>query len=61
MERIDLNIMANAILEAPGWVRVGITAPSPTLREDAARELAGAIAERLRAAPPRAGQLGLKL
>ncbi len=54
MERIDLDIMANAILEAPGWARVGITAPSPTLREDAARELAGAIAERLRAAPPRA-------
>lgn len=28
MERIDLDIMADAILEAPGWARVGITAPS---------------------------------
>jgi hypothetical protein len=32
-----------------------------SLREDAARELAGVIAERLRAAPPKAEQLGLKL
>jgi hypothetical protein len=61
MERIDLDIMADAILESPGWARVGITAPSPSLREDAARELAGAIAERLQAAPPKAEQLGLKL
>jgi len=61
MERIDLDILADAILEAPGWARVGITARSPSLREDAARELAGAIAERLQAAPPNAEQLGLKL
>ncbi|KPF52760.1 hypothetical protein ABIC78_004261 [Novosphingobium sp. 1529] len=61
MERIDLDIMADAILEAPGWVRIGITAPSPSLREDAARVLAGAIAERLQAASPKAEQLGLKL
>lgn len=61
MERIDLDIMADAILEAPGWVRIGITAPSLSLREDAARVLAGAIVERLQAASPKAEQLGLKL
>lgn len=61
MERIDLDIMADAILEAPGWARVGITAPSPALRKDAARELAGVIAERLQSTPPQAEQLGLNL
>lgn len=45
MERIDTSAVAHAILDAPGWARVGITAPSPCLREDAALELARVIAD----------------
>ena len=45
MERIDTSAVAHAILDAPGWARVGITAPSSCLREDAALELARAIAD----------------
>ena len=42
--RIDNpQTIADAILQAPGWARVGITAPTPVLREEAARELAHAI------------------
>lgn len=37
-------MLATTILEAPGWARVGITAPSPYMRYDAAMELALAIA-----------------
>lgn len=44
MTRIEPKVLATAILEAPGWARVGITAPSPYLRYDAAMELALAIA-----------------
>ena len=43
-ESIPLRI-ACAILDAPGWARVGITAPSSCLREDAALELARVIAD----------------
>ena len=39
---VELRV-AEAILSAPGWARVGITAPAPYLREDAAHELARAI------------------
>lgn len=45
MERIDTSAVAHAILDAPGWARVGITAPSLCLREDAALELARVIAD----------------
>ncbi|MCW1385051.1 hypothetical protein OLX02_19730 [Novosphingobium sp. KCTC 2891] len=45
MERIDTSAVAHAILDAPGWARVGITAPSSCIREDAALELARAIAD----------------
>jgi hypothetical protein len=45
MERIDTSAVALAILDAPGWARVGITAPSSCLREDAALELARVIAD----------------
>jgi len=45
MERIDTSAVAHAILDAPGWARVGITAPSSCLREDAAFELARVIAD----------------
>jgi hypothetical protein len=45
MERIDTSAVAHAILDAPGWARVGIAAPSSCLREDAALELARVIAD----------------
>jgi len=45
MERIDTSAVVHAILDAPGWARVGITAPSSCLREDAALELARVIAD----------------
>ena len=49
MERFDPASLATTILQAPGWVRVGITAPVQRIREQAAYELACAIcnAERL--------------
>lgn len=43
MSRFDQNQMASAILNAPGWARVGITAPNSCMREDAAQELARTI------------------
>ena len=43
MSRIDPQAVAQAILTAPAWARVGITAPSEYLREDAALELAQSI------------------
>jgi len=48
MTRIDQATIATTILTlAPGWARVGITAPNERLREDAAHELARTILERL--------------
>lgn len=43
MTRIEEAAIANAILKAPGWAKVGISAPKEQLREDAARELARVI------------------
>lgn len=43
MERIDANRVAETILAAPGWARVGITAPTSHIRVAAAHELARAI------------------
>lgn len=40
MERIAAHSMAQAILAAPAWVRVGITAPTENIRVEAASELA---------------------
>ena len=37
--------LASMVLSAPGWVRVGITAPSERLRQEAALELAVLIVE----------------
>lgn len=45
MSRTNSDAIAQAILEAPAWARVGITAPSEWLRKDAAQELARAIME----------------
>lgn len=41
--------LPSAVLTAPGWVSVGIAAPSPRLREEAALALANRIVERLEA------------
>ena len=43
MERVALHILAQTILAAPAWARVGITAPSERLRQEAALELARTI------------------
>lgn len=43
MSRIDDALIVRAILSAPGWARVGISDPTPWMREDAAAELARAI------------------
>jgi len=43
--------ISQAILDAPGWARVGITAPNARLREQAATELARSIAMRLEGIP----------
>ena len=40
MERIDAARIAETILAAPGWARVGITAPTSHIRVEAAFELA---------------------
>ena len=44
MMRIDPDRVARALLNAPGWARVGLTAPTETIREAAAQELALTIA-----------------
>ena len=63
MEQIDLSRVAETILAAPGWARVGITAPVSHLRVAAAHELARAILEDVGLAPevPAGDQLGLSL
>ena len=63
MERIAPTIIAKAILAAPGWARVGITAPSEFLREDAAEELALTILDQIEQQPATAedAQIGLAL
>lgn len=40
MTSIDPDRVADALLAAPGWARVGIAAPTETIREAAAQELA---------------------
>lgn len=40
MDKIDEHRVATAILTAPGWARVGISAPKESTREAAAQELA---------------------
>lgn len=43
MSRIVEAAVADALLTAPGWARVGLTTPIAWMREDAARELARII------------------
>ncbi|QGN55476.1 DUF6771 family protein [Novosphingobium sp. Gsoil 351] len=60
--RIDPDILADTLLlKSPGWARVGLTAPDPGMRHQAAQELARVIIDEIgddRAAPNPA-QLGL--
>lgn len=46
MTRIDKLTVADALLNAPGWARVGLCAPTLRMREEAARELARVILDR---------------
>lgn len=61
MERIDPDQIADALLAAPGWARLGLTEPSEHIRRQAARELALAIVEDLGGdtGVPDPGQLAL--
>ena len=63
MERRDANRVAQAMLSAPGWARVGITAPKDHLRIEAAYELARAIVDDVieGVEAPDPDQLGLSL
>lgn len=63
MDKIDTARVAETILAAPGWARVGITAPTSHIRVEAAFELARAIVESVRAGaePASPDQLGLSL
>lgn len=45
MEKIDPTRVAETLLAAPGWARVGLTAPVSHLRVAAAHELARSILE----------------
>lgn len=47
MSRIDATTIAAAILDAPGSARVGIAAPTETVRDAAAHELVRTIIERI--------------
>jgi hypothetical protein len=52
MDEIDENRVAKAILAAPGWARVGISAPKESTREAAAQELALTITKMFCERPP---------
>lgn len=62
MERVDENLIAEALLKAPGWARVGLTAPNEHLRHQSARELALSIFETIERGPdPGPDQMALTL
>ena len=44
---INPDVIATAIHDAPAWALIGLTAPRDTMREDAARELATHLYDRL--------------
>lgn len=58
MIRLDKNLIADALLSAPGWAKLGLTEPREHLRIDAAMELAGTIVDHLSppASPAAAGE-----
>jgi hypothetical protein len=43
----DSSSLAQTLLHAPGWARIGLTAPNQRLREQAAAELAETIIDAL--------------
>ena len=43
----DSSSLAQTLLHAPGWARIGLTAPNQRLREQAAAELAESIIDAL--------------
>jgi hypothetical protein len=43
----DSSSLAQTLLHAPGWARMGLTAPNERLREQAAAELAETIIDAL--------------
>jgi hypothetical protein len=47
MEPLDPTQITDALLNSAGWARVGLTAPSEHIRNQAAKELALTICERL--------------
>jgi hypothetical protein len=47
MERIDPDQIAEALLSAPGWARLGLTERSEHIRRQSARELALAVIEEM--------------
>jgi len=51
MERIDPAQITDALLTSAGWARVGLTAPSEHLRQQAAKELALTICDLINPAP----------
>ncbi|PXA93771.1 hypothetical protein DMC47_21645 [Nostoc sp. 3335mG] len=51
MERIDPAQITDALLISAGWARAGLTAPSEHFRQQAAKELALTIFERINQAP----------
>lgn len=62
MDRIEPSTLAGALLAAPGWARVGLSAPTMRMREDAAGELARVILseiEQVPSTPADQGQLPL--
>ena len=63
MDRIDTARVAQTLLTAPGWARVGLAAPASHVRLEAAFELARVILESMGGSPEPAhiDQLGLSL
>lgn len=63
MEQIDSQLLQDALLAAPGWARVGLTAPSERIREAAASELVQVIIHTLDSAAtmPDVRQIALPL
>ncbi|WP_079246996.1 DUF6771 family protein [Sphingomonas turrisvirgatae] len=53
MERVAPTQLVETILSAPAWARVGITAPSERVREEAALQLARSILGEDHRADPR--------
>jgi len=43
MTEMDPDRVADALLAAPGWARIGITAPKESVRQAAAQELARTV------------------